>query len=98
MKKILGIILIGAAMASCSTTVPVAATNNPIGSKEGTSTTNCVFGMAGPGLLSSGIVTNKKYSIADAAKQGGISKIATVDIKTTSYIFFTKATIIVTGE
>lgn len=41
---------------------------------------------------------DKKYSIADAAANGGISKVATVDLKITNYVFFFKYELIVTGE
>ena len=103
MKKILSILGIGAIMASCSLTTPVTATNNTIGSKVGTSESTCLFAVPvsaiGPNAtLSSGIVLNSKYGIVDAAKNGGISKISTVDLKVQNFYLFTKQTIIVTGE
>lgn len=95
MKKIILSGIAVATLASCSMTTPVTATNNPIGNKTGKSETTCVFYAGG---LSSGIVTNKNYGIAEAAKKGKITKIATVDLKVKNYIFFTKNTLIVTGE
>jgi hypothetical protein len=42
---------------------------------------------------------NSKYGIKDAAKNGNItSAIATVDEKTTSFLLFSKKTIIVTAK
>ena len=48
--------------------------------------------------LSSGIVLGNSYSVADAAKNGGITKIATVDLKQQNFYLFQKNSIIVTGE
>lgn len=87
-----------ALMTSCSVTMPVAATNNPIGSKKGSSKTGIIFGMATPDNLGVGLVLNKNYGVIEAAKKGKIERLATVDLKVTNYIFFTKAEIIVTGE
>jgi hypothetical protein len=41
---------------------------------------------------------NKNFGIVEAAKNGKISKIGAVDIKTTSYVFFVKKEFIVSGE
>lgn len=90
--------------ASCTTTMPLTATNNPIGSKEGTSTNKCFFAApvvsAGPGQVTSyGLCTsNKKYGIQQAAADAGISKVGTVDLKTQNLFIMTKFTLIVTGE
>lgn len=100
----LGALEIALAFSSCSVTNPLTATNNPIGDKVGTSKNSCLFGAntygAGPGLATSyGICFNTKdYGIYEAAKAGGISKVATVDLKTTNYLFFTKFELIVTGK
>lgn len=95
MKKLLLSGIAAATLASCSMTSPVTATNNPIGSKEGKSETTCIFYGGG---LSSGIVLNKSYGIAEAAKKGKITKIATVDLKVQNFLIFSKNTLIVTGE
>lgn len=93
--KIIAGLVVGLAMASCATVSPVTATNNPIGDKVGKSETTCVFYIGG---LSSGLVMNKNYGVVEAAKKGGITKIATVDLEVKNYVFFTKNTLIVTGE
>ncbi len=85
-------------LASCSTTLPYAATNNPIGSKKGTSKTTILFGGAAQNNLGYGLVLNKNYGVIEAAKKGKIENLATVDLKVTSYVLFVKAEIIVTGE
>jgi len=87
-----------ATMASCSTIVPVAATNNPIGSKKGRSSTTILFGTANRANLGAGIVLNKNYGVIEAVKKGKITNLATVDLKVTSYGIFVKAEILVTGE
>jgi|TARA_B100001175_G_C19196310_1_gene489160 hypothetical protein len=98
MKKFLTIIAASGLLASCSVTTPVTATNNRIGAKVGVATATCLFGSPLPGSLSSGLVLGGPYTIADAAKNGGITKIATVDVKKQNFLLFTKNSIIVTGE
>jgi len=101
--------LIVACLTSCSVTEPLHLTNNAIGSKVGKSTTAAMFTGAGRGATqyspltggaaqSHGLIFNHDFSIYDAAKKGGISKIATVDLRVDWYVFFTKKTYIVTGE
>ncbi len=94
--------------ASCAVTTPYIVTNNPIGKKTGISTTICLFSGAAQQAQSlapytsrvqyQGIMLNKEFGIIEAAKKGGISKIGAVDIKVTSYVFFTKKEFIVSGE
>jgi hypothetical protein len=101
MKKfifILALILAVFAVMACRTTItgPVDASNNPIGSKvgEASATVTRIFGFP------------LKYSLEapayEAAKNGGITKIATVDVRTDTEPKFFKTTItittIVTGE
>ncbi|MFT6717235.1 MAG: hypothetical protein ACJA0Q_001886 [Saprospiraceae bacterium] len=95
--KSLTLIAVIALLSSCSLTMPYAATNNAIGSKRGTSET-IMLGTAGAGILSSGIVFNKDYGVLEAIKKGGLTTVATVDIKVTDYLLFKKAEVIVTGE
>ena len=97
-KYILGMMAV-AAMASCSTIRPYTATNNPIGSKVGKSETSIIMGTSSGDQLAVGlIVTNGNFGVIEAAKKGKIDKIATVDVKTTNFIFFQKVEVIVTGE
>lgn len=90
------------AVASCGVTYPYAVTNNPVGTKVGKSTTKTIFGIGanviGSPYSSFGIRFNKNYGIAEAAKNGKITKVATVDIKYVNYVLFGEYTLIVTGE
>ena len=65
MIKGLSAIALAFTFASCTTTMPLTATNNSIGSKEGSSTNKCFFAapvaQAGPGQVTSyGLCTNNK--------------------------------------
>ena len=73
---------ISAMMCSCMVTVPLSATNNTLGAKVGVSEGN-IFKLA---------------SVADAAKNGGVSSIATVDKKVYIFNIFGKYEYIVSGE
>ncbi len=105
--KISLVALVVACLTSCSVTSPLHVTNNTIGSKVGKSSTGAIFtGSGASGVtpyngyaaMYHGLIFNKDFSIYDAAKKGGISKIATVDLRVDWYVFFTKKTYIVTGE
>jgi hypothetical protein len=97
--KYLSIAIAATLLASCTLTRPYTATNNPIGSKVGVSKTTCVFGGSYGRNLSAGLfVTNKNFGVIEAAKNGGIEKVATVDIKTQNLFFIQKVEVIVTGE
>ena len=87
-----GMALLG--LSSCTVTMPLAATSNPVGSKVGISKATGYFGPVGMGLY-----FNQDYSIQTAAKNGGIKKISTVDVRTTNVLnlIYTYETI-VTGE
>jgi len=99
MKKILIVLAAVAALSSCSTTIPYTATSNAIGSKKGVSKTGVILGSNGGDQLAMGLlVTNGKFGVIDAAKNGNISKISTVDVKSTNYLIFRKVEVIVTGE
>jgi hypothetical protein len=103
MKKHLLIIIAFVAMlaASCSVTHPYQVTNNPIGTKKGKSSTTVIFGLGARTAIrysSSGIRFNKNYGIIEAAKKGKITRIGSVDLQYTSYFFYGKYTLIVTGE
>jgi hypothetical protein len=77
MKKIknviIGLVIVVAfAFVSCSSASPYWVTNNAIGTKVGKSSGTCYFRV---------LCFNQDWSIQAAAKNGGITKIATVDIK-----------------
>jgi hypothetical protein len=79
-----------AMMSSCSLTMPVAATSNPVGAKVGTSKATIYLGV---------LVFNGDASIQTAAKNGGITRISTVDLKSTNILnLFGTHECIVTGE
>ena len=76
--------------AACTTTRPFAVSSNPIGTKVGRASSQAFLG----GLLIGG-----DASIKAAAKQGGISRVATVDVETVNVFYiFIKRTTVVTGE
>lgn len=77
-------------MSSCALTLPVNATSNPVGSKVGTAKATGFLGV---------LFFNADASIRTAAKNGGITKISTVDIKQSNVLnlIITYETI-VTGE
>lgn len=80
MKKFMKIALssaIALCAASCSTTMPIAATSNSVGNKCGVAKTTTVLSVFG-GSADCGI--NK------AAKNGGITKISHVDAYKKSYL------------
>jgi hypothetical protein len=93
MKKVKTILMLTASIAmisSCSLTLPVTATSNPVGNKVGTSKATGYLGL---------IYLNADASIKTAAKNGGITKISTVDIKQKSlFNIITTYETIVTGE
>lgn len=88
MKKALFAFALIGALSSCSVTVPVTATGNPIGSKTGTSTARRVCG----------VWVQQDASSVTAAKNGGITKISTIDCTTRRGLFCYKITTTVTGE
>ncbi len=89
-KTILALLSVVVMMSSCALTLPVNATSNPVGSKVGTAVATGYLGL---------LFFDQDASIRAAAKNGGITKISTVDIKHTSMlnIIVTYETI-VTGE
>jgi len=90
LKRIIAITAAGLMMTSCALTLPVNATSNAVGSKVGTAKATGYFGF---------LFFNQDASIKKAAKAGGISKISTVDIKTTSLLnLLVTYETIVTGE
>lgn len=80
-----------AVLASCSTTGPITVTKNSIGSKEGIAKRRIWLGLA---------FGHTDLSLRTAAKNGDITKIATVDYQVkTSFLWLSKTyKVIVTGE
>lgn len=65
-------------MSSCTVMLPVSATSNPVGgSKVGTSTATSFLGFW----------INPDASIRTAAANGHITKISTVDVESTNFLF-----------
>ncbi|MEN8965438.1 MAG: TRL-like family protein [Polaribacter sp.] len=76
-KTIFALLAVVAMMSSCALTLPVNATSNPVGEKVGTAKATGYLGA---------IFFDADASIRTAAKNGGITKISTVDIKQTSLL------------
>ena len=89
-RTLLGMLVFAAVMSGCALTLPVNATSNTVGSKVGTAKATGYLGV---------LFFDQDASIMAAARNGGITKISTVDIKSTSVlgIVVTYETI-VTGE
>ncbi len=89
-KTILALLAVVAMMSSCALTLPVNATSNPVGNKVGTAIAKGYLGV---------LFFDADASIRTAAKNGGITKISTVDIKQTSLLnLIVTYETIVTGE
>lgn len=71
-KTIFALFAVAAIMSSCALTLPVNATSNPVGNKVGTAKATGYLGI---------LFFDADASIRTAAKNGGITKISTVDIK-----------------
>lgn len=71
-KTIFALLAVVAMMSSCALTLPVNATSNPVGNKVGTAKATGYLGI---------LFFDADASIRTAAKNGGITKISTVDIK-----------------
>lgn len=91
-KNIKGIAVAAAAaiiLSSCSITTPLAVSGNPIGKKVGTAKAKIILGFCFGG----------DYSVQTAARNGGITKVSTVDVKYKNVLgVFMSRTCIVTGE
>ena len=88
-KKLFTAIFAAILFSSCSVTLPITATSNTVGNKVGSSQTTSVFGLC----------FNGDASIRTAAKNGGITKISTVEYQKTNIlnVVVTYKTV-VTGE
>ena len=76
-------------LASCSAAFPGMVTNNPVGTKVGVAKRKIWFGMT---------FGHTDLGIATAAKNGGITKVSTVDYKVEGGLFKKTLSTIVTGE
>jgi TRL-like protein family len=85
--KFLFLSLVIASLSACTQAFVPMATRNVVGTKVGKATSKTIFGF---GNINGGIET--------AAKNGGITKIATVDQTITGGLFTTTYETIVTGE
>lgn len=97
--KLFAAVLLCVAAASCTSTRPYAVTNNPIGDETGISSTTLIFGQsAGPELEQALFSTNKNFGVIEAARNGEITRIGCVDVRTTTYLgIVTKVDVIVSG-
>ena len=84
--------------ASCTVTRPYAVTDNAIGDAVGTSKTTLIGGASVGNVLQTGLIsTNINFGVIEAAKNGNVDKIATVDVQSTNFLLFSTVRIIVTG-
>jgi hypothetical protein len=77
-------------LAACSYNLPIGATTNPLGTKVGTYSQIGYLGF--PPMMS------KEAAVLAAAKQGGITRISSVNYNVNWMIFMTKYETVVTGE
>jgi hypothetical protein len=77
LSRIFAVIGVAALLTSCSLTLPVTATSNPIGEKVGTAKATGFFGT---------LFFDADASIQKAAENGDITKISTVDVKQTNIL------------
>jgi len=90
MKKFFALVGFVALLTSCSLTLPVSATGNDLGSKVGTASGTCFLYQ---------LCFGADASVATAAKNGGITKISTVDLTTKNVLgIIVTYTCTVTGE
>jgi len=89
-KTFAAFVAVDAMLSSCALTLPVNATGHAIGKKVGTAKATGYLGI---------LFFDADASIKTAAKNGGISKISTVDVKQTSLLgLIVTYETIVTGE
>jgi hypothetical protein len=90
LKLIAFFALVSIVLSSCSLTQPVSASSNTIGSKVGKASGTCFLGY---------LCFGADASIQTAAKNGGITKVSTVDLRTNNLLgIVVTYTCIVTGE
>ncbi|MEX0965904.1 MAG: TRL domain-containing protein [Bacteroidia bacterium] len=90
MKNILLAILFATGLSSCSVGLPLQVTDNSVGTKVGKASYSVILGFIRP--------MDADIGIAQAAENGRIEKVATVDFHIKAGIFKTTYTTVVTGE
>ena len=85
-----GLLFAAFMLQSCSVTTPISATSHPVGSKVGEATQI--------GILFFPPFTGQPGGVQQAARNGGITRISTVDFTVDDFIFFNRRTTRVTGE
>ena len=91
MKKLLPLALIAVLFMSCKSIAPLCATSNEVGTKVGRAKAGRILGFIPVG--------DGDYSIQKAAREAGITKISTVDVKTFNYFYIWIGNeTIITGE
>ncbi len=104
MKKTMVLGMITLLLSACSVTKPFAITSNEITDKEGRVSCTCIgsppANVINPPVAAQGWLCfgTNDFSIFHAARKAGITRVATVDLKITNYLFFTKFEIIVHGK
>jgi hypothetical protein len=88
-KLLFTMAVLGAVMASCSVSRPILVTDNP-SEKTGTASFDVILGIFRP--------MKGDLSIQTAAKNGGITKVSTVDFVVQSRIFKMTYKTVVTGS
>lgn len=77
--KIFSLLIVAVSvMSGCALTMPVNATSNPVGKKVGVAKATGYLGV---------LFFNQDASIKKAAENGGITRISTVDVKTSNILF-----------
>ena len=89
MKKFIIAASLLATLASCSMSIPGMVTQNSVGTKEGVAERTIILGIS---------FGHTDLSLKTAAKNGGITKIATVDYEVQGGLFSTTYRTVVTGE
>lgn len=89
LTKIIAALVITVTMASCSISAPYLVTDNA-GPKKGEASYSVILGIFRP--------MDADVSIKTAAKNGGITKVASVDWRVESKLFKTTYITVVTGE
>lgn len=87
--KTVAFVLVAGFLTSCAVSAPLLVSSNAVGSKTGTSSYKVIFGF---------MPMNAEAGAIAAAKQGGITKIATVDQTVKGGLFKATVTTTVTGE